>query len=82
MTSSGRFWAELSLASESRFPETETVSGRDSVRLERLQRGQSKLLALTSPFGRQVAEAGHSHSVGESPIDGYLDEVGREHRRH
>jgi hypothetical protein len=26
--------AELSLASESRFPETETISGRDSVRLE------------------------------------------------
>ena len=25
--------------------------------------------ALTRPFGRQVAEAGNSHTVGESPIE-------------
>jgi hypothetical protein len=44
----------------------------------RLQRGQSEHLALTRPFGRQVAEAGHPHSVGKPPIDSCLDEVGRE----
>jgi hypothetical protein len=29
-------------------------------------------------IGRDVAEAGHSHSVRVSPVDGCLDEVGRE----
>ena len=43
-----------------------------------LQRGLSKHLALARPFGQEIAEAGHSHSVGESPIDRCLDEVGRE----
>ena len=33
---------------------------------------------LAGPLGGQVAEAGRSHSVGESPVDGCLDEVGRE----
>ena len=52
-----------------------------------LSRGQPKHLALTRPFGRQVAEAGHSHSVRESPIDRCLDEIGRkkgerDHRVH
>ena len=38
-----------------------SVNGVGSI--ERLQRRQSKQLALTRPFGREVAEAGHSDSA-------------------
>ena len=39
---------------------------------------EAKHLALARPFGRQVAEAGHSHSVRKPSINGCLDEIGRE----
>ena len=57
---------------------TQAVRGSALVGDLGLQRGQSKHSALTRPFGWEIAEAGHSHSVGESPVDGCLDEVGRE----
>ena len=45
-----RILAELSRPSEFRCPETETVS-TETRSTGRLQRGQSKDLALTTPFG-------------------------------
>jgi hypothetical protein len=70
---------ELSLASESRFPETETVVSRDAVRMS-LLRNQTEHLTLARPFDGEVAKSGHAHSVGEAPIDGRLDEIRREER--
>jgi hypothetical protein len=43
-----------------------------------LPHGKTKHLALTGPFRGQVAEAGHSQSVSKAPIDGSLNEIGRE----
>jgi hypothetical protein len=39
------------------------------VRLSRLLRDEAQHPALTRSFGRQVAQAGNSHTVGESPIE-------------
>jgi len=44
----------------------------------RLQHREAKHLALAGPFGRQVGKTGNSHTVRELPINGRLDEVGRE----
>jgi hypothetical protein len=46
--------------------------------MERLQHRESKHLVLAGPFGRQVGKTGNSHTVRELPINGRLDEVGRE----
>ena len=46
----------------------------DPVRIS-LLRVQPQHLTLTRPFDGEVAESGHAHSVGKSPIDGRLDEV-------
>ena len=70
---------ELSLASESRFPETETVVSRDAVRMSLLC-NQTQHLTLTRPFDGEVAESGHAHSVRKPPIDRRRDEVRCEER--
>ena len=67
----------LSLLQKFRFPETETVVCRDSVRVS-LLRTQTQYLTLTRPFDREIAELGHAHTVRQTPIDGCLDEVGCE----
>jgi hypothetical protein len=74
-----RFWASCLWPLESRFPETETVVGRDAVRTSLLC-NQTQHLTLTRPFDGEVAEPGHAHSVGEPPIDRRLDEVRCEER--
>src|SRR5262249_16178191 len=74
-----RFWASCLWPRESRFPETETLLGRDAVRMSLLC-DQTQHLTLTRPFDGEVAESGHAHSVGEPPIDGRLDEVRCEER--
>ena len=76
----GDFGRVVSGPQESRFPETETVFSRDSFECRGYRAGKTQHLALTGPFRGQVAESGHAHSVGETPIDGRLDEVGREER--
>jgi hypothetical protein len=43
-----------------------------------LPRRKSEHLVLPGPFGRHVAEAGHSHAMGERALDGRSDEIGRE----
>jgi hypothetical protein len=53
----------LSLAAKSRFPETETAEGRDSVRMRRLLRRKAEHLVLTRPFSRQIGKASNSHSM-------------------
>ena len=68
----------LSLAAKSRFPETETAERQRLVRMWRLPHRKAEHLALTRPFGGQIGEASHSHSVREPPLDGGLDEIGRE----
>ena len=45
-----------------------------------LLRNQTEHLTLARPFDREVAKSGHAHSVGKAPIDGRLDEIGREER--
>jgi hypothetical protein len=44
----------------------------------RLLRRKAEHLVLAGPFGRQIAEAGHSHATRESSFDRRLDEVRRE----
>src|SRR5438067_6663 len=55
--------APYSLASESRFPETETAAGRRPVRLSRFRRSEAQHLVLARPFGRHVAETRYSHAT-------------------
>ena len=43
-----------------------------------LLRGKADHLVLAGPFGWQVGEAGNSHPMREPPVDGGLDEIGRE----
>jgi hypothetical protein len=43
-----------------------------------LLRSKAEHLVLAGPFGWQVGEAGNSHPMREPPVDGGLDEVGRE----
>ena len=43
-----------------------------------LLRSKAEHLVLAGPFGRQVGEAGNSHAMREPPVDGGLDEIGRE----
>ena len=43
-----------------------------------LLRGKAEHLVLAGPFGWQVGEAGNSHPMREPPVDGGLDEIGRE----
>ena len=43
-----------------------------------LLRGKAEHLVLAEPFGWQVGETGNSHAMREPPVDGGLDEIGRE----
>jgi len=43
-----------------------------------LLRSKAEHLVLAGPFGWQVGEAGNSHAMREPPVDGGLDEIGRE----
>jgi hypothetical protein len=43
-----------------------------------LLRSQAEHLVLAGPFGWQVGEADNSHAMREPPVDGGLDEIGRE----
>ena len=43
-----------------------------------LLRSKAEHLVLAGPFGWQVGEAGNSHPMREPPVDGGLDEIGRE----
>src|ERR1700751_1612447 len=43
-----------------------------------LLRRKAEHLGLPGPFGWQVGEAGNSHPMREPPVDGGLDEIGRE----
>ncbi|HWX27706.1 MAG TPA: hypothetical protein VNZ53_09750 [Steroidobacteraceae bacterium] len=43
-----------------------------------LLRSKAEHLVLAGPFGRQVGEAGNSHPMREPPVDGGLEEIGRE----
>ena len=43
-----------------------------------LLRSKAEHLVLAGPFGWQVGEAGNSHPMRELPVDGGLDEIGRE----
>ena len=68
----------LSLTAKSRFPETETAEGRDSVRMRRLLRRKAEHLVLARPFSRRIGEASNSHSMRELARDSCFDEIGRE----
>ena len=68
--------APLSLAVKFGFPETETATARDLVRMRRLRWRKAEHLALPGPFGWQVGEANNAHAVRKSPIDGCFDEIG------
>jgi hypothetical protein len=83
--------AALSLASQSRFPESRGWLGvlflprllkRRSVMTQDdgsgFDDGQFSYIRAESVEGSLRSQAGHSHSVGASPVDGCLDEVGRE----
>ena len=51
---------------------------RASFRTLPLLRSKAEHLVLAGPFGWQVGEAGNSHAMREPPVDGGLDEIGRE----
>ena len=68
----------LSLATKSRFPETETAECRDWVRMRRLLRRKAEHLVLARPFSRRIGEASNSHSMRELARDSCFDEIGRE----
>ena len=68
----------LSLTAKSRFPETETAEGRDSVRMRRLLRRKAEHLVLARPFSRQIGEASNSHSMREPARNSCFDQIGRE----
>jgi hypothetical protein len=74
------FSAHISLAPKSRFPETETASGKDSVRM-RLTRDETEHLALARPFGGHVGEASDAEAMRKSSLDGRFDEIGRQERQ-
>jgi hypothetical protein len=49
---------------------------RDRFEVWRLGRGQAEHAVLARPFGRKFAETRDTHSIGQTPLDGCLDEVG------
>ena len=55
-----------------------TAAPEPSFRTLPLLRSKAEHLVLAGPFGWQVGEAGNSHAMREPPIDGGLDEIGRE----
>ena len=68
--------AHFSLAPKSRFPETETARGRDSVRMP-ITPKEVEHLVLPRPHRGHVGEAGHSHAMRQPPRDGRSHEIGR-----
>ena len=69
-----RFWASCLWPSESRFPETETVVGRDPVRMSLLC-NQTQHLTLTRPFDGEVAESGHALAPEPLEVAGRRAEI-------
>ena len=63
ITGTERILAELSRPSEFRFPETETVSTENPVRLEGYNAASSKDLALTKPFGLLMCASAKSIQI-------------------
>ncbi len=55
-----------------------SVVPKGTDRTPALLRSKGEHLVLAGPFGWQVGEAGNSHPMREPPVDGGLDEIGRE----